>query len=458
MLALLAFSALAVPQEPPPEGKVVTGRDRSSAILIQLSGDFDIHYMSRDGALNEAGRTLNGIPGEQPSTNLWAGRMSLRTDVTVKDSVSGVLEIENRSFDRGINHPFSSSTDLPTILIDQAYIHVPDFMIRGFDLRIGIQDLTLRNRPQDEPFFMDLGESESFWAGFTPATGHVRNTVDRDLHQATGVKASYAPNDFMGVEAAAFVYGVNGSTSQDESVYLIAANTLLAEHWAAWILGVVVTGGGPHLREVGTVGAGVDGYLGGSRALELFGEAYVQTGTLTDTPRTVRKEAYAFNAGARYLGLVFERLWIEGAISERSGDRSVSGRKDQAFQSYENENRFLILQSAEFGLDVDTNVRVLRGAAGYGPIVVDGRPLRFQLDVGRFSSMVPLFDGTGARFAGSQRQWGVETDLTASWSYNESLSFNVQAGWLADSELLQALTTRGERHSFLAVAGANLRF
>src|SRR5262249_13669051 len=150
-----------------------------------------------------------------PGTNLWAGRLSLRTDVEVKDMVTGVFELQNRSFDRGINRPFSSGQDLPAILIHQGYANVPDFLMRDLSLRIGIQNVTLRNRPQDEPFFMDLGESESFFAGFTStATGaFIRNTVDRDLHEATGVKASWSPNIAMDFQAAALFYGENASAS-----------------------------------------------------------------------------------------------------------------------------------------------------------------------------------------------------------------------------------------------------
>ena len=267
----------------------------------------------------------------------------------------------------------------------------------------------------------------------------------------------WSPNDFMSFQAAALVYGEGGPTASDESVYLLTANSLLAEHWAAWILAADVSGGDPGLRDVVTVGAGVDGYLGDSRELELFAEVYGQSGTLTSSP-TVRKTAYAFNLGARYVGVVFERLWLEAALSERSGDRRPGDHRDEAFQSYENENRFLILQSGEFGLDVDTNVRLLRMALGYGPIpLVDRRPIRFQLDVGRFSAKQDLFTGGGAKLT-STRQWGVETDGSASWSYNESLSFKLQAAWLWGSELLETLTTRGADRAFLVVAGADFRF
>jgi hypothetical protein len=456
---MLPVLLVALALQDSPDGKVTTGHDRFSAVRMELSGHFDLHYMSRDGELDEAGAVLNGGPaGERATMNAWAGRLSLRVDATVKDAVTGVLELENRSFERGLNTPFSSNPRTDTILVRQGYIDAPDFLARGLDVRIGIQNLTFRNRPQDEPFFMDLNESEGFFGGFSPAGAQVRNSVDRDVRQATGVRMRWSPNDFMGIQAAALVYSEGGATSGDESVYVLAANSLLAEHWAAWVMAVDVSGGDPGLKDVLTFGAGVDGFLGDSRALELFAEAYGQTGTLTRSPITVRKEAYAFNAGARYLGLVFEKLWLEGAFSERTGDRRAGDRKDQAFQSYENENRFLILQSAEFGLDVDTNVRVARAALGFGPVpLVDGRPMRFQLDVGRFSALEAL-TSTGGATVGATRQWGVEADVSVAWSYNESLSFKVQGAWLRGSELLEALTTRAADHAFLVVAGADLRF
>lgn len=449
MLAIL----LAVALQEVPEGRVTTGPERSSAVRLEISGRLDVHYLSRDGALNEAGSVLNGgPPGGQATTNAWAGRMSLRADATVKDSVTGVLELENRSFEDGINEPFSSDPRTDTVLIRQGYIGVPDFLLRGLNLRVGIQNLRLQNRPHDEPFFMDLNESESFFAGFSAAGARVGNTVDRDIREATGLRVQWTPNDFMTVQGAALVYGEGGATSSDESVYLLAVNSLLGEHWSAWLLATDVSGGDPDLGQVVTVGAGVDGYFLEDRRVEVFAEVYGQAGTLTTSPRSVRKQAYAFNAGGRYrtgCGCA----WFEGAFSERTGDRRAGDGTDQAFQSYENENRFLILQSSEFGLDVDTNVRLIRAAVGTGPMpLVDGRPLRLQLDLGRFSAMQQL-PGSG-----STRQWGIETDLTATWTYNESLVLKVQAAALWNSGLLETLTVGGEDRAFIVVAGADLRF
>lgn len=449
---MLCALLLAMLPQDPPEGKVVTGHERSSAVRLEFSGHFDLHYVSRDGAINEAGSTLNGFPGSQSTTNAWAGRLNLRVDATVKDSVRGVLELENRSFEDGLNEPFSSDPRTDTILIRQGFVDVPDFLTPGLDVRVGIQNLTIRNRPHDEAFFLDLNESESFFGGFSAAGARIQNTVDRDVREATGIRLDWAPNDFMKLEGAALVYGEGGATSQDESVYVLALNSLLGEHWAAWILAALVTGGDPHLDEVATFGAGVNGYLGAGRLLEVFAELYGQTGTLVSSPVSVRKQAYAFNVGGRFLSPC-GCYWVEAAFSERTGDRRAGDDRDQAFQSFENENRFLILQSAEYGLDVDTNVRLIRAALGTGPIpLAEGRPLRLQLDAGRFTAMEPL-PGTG-----STRQWGLETDLSATWAYNESLSFKLQIAGLWGSGLLDALTVDGQESAYLVVAGADFRF
>src|SRR5262249_59723095 len=111
-----------------------------------------------------------------------------------------------------------------------------------------------------------------------------------------------------------------------------------------------------------------------------------------------------------------------------SGDRRTTNDLEQSFESYENVNRFLIMESSEFGLDIDTNIPCVRAALGAGPFDVSGRPLRIQADLGRFAAVVPI------RSFG--KQWGVESDLALIWNYNESFSLSLKGAWLGDSELL----------------------
>jgi hypothetical protein len=453
MTPVLGLALLLAAQGQPPaqsqETGVTTGTDRGSALRLQVSGHLDLHYVYRSPEVDDAGGALNGlVPAALGTGNFWAGRIGLRTDIDVKDLVSGVIELENRSFERGINKPFSASPPDTPIQIKQGYIEAGDFLTPQLNLRIGVQNLTFRNRPQDEPFFMDLGESDGFFRGFHPAGSFVGNTVDRDIGQATGIRLLYSPFEIMSIQAFWMVYGEGGGTSQDESVYGVVANSLLGENWSTWLLLVAVKGGGNHFGTIETLGFGVDGYVDDAKELEVFVEAYGQGGTLQHAPGAVHKEAYAFNAGFRYLGSFDHKLWFEAALSRRSGDRHPGDDHDQAFQSYENVNRFLVMESSEFGLDVDTNVTCARAAVGAGPFNVSGRPLRFQLDVGRFAAVAPVLT--------AGRQWGIESDLSATWNYNDSFSLSLKGAWLGDSDVLHRLT--GESHAWLFVFGADLKF
>jgi hypothetical protein len=445
-MTLLAALLLAQAQEPP----VTTGSDRGSAVRLQVTGHLDLHYLYRSNEIDRAGGTLNSlvpVPAAG-SDNFWAGRISLRTDVEVKDFVTGVIEIENRSFEQGMNKPFGADPPDSPVEIRQGYIDIGQFLASSLNVRIGVQNVVFKNRPQDEPFFMDLGESEGFFRGFSAASGSIGNTVDREIGQPVGVRFFYTPFEIMTVQAFWIVYGEGGGTPHDESIYGLVANSLLGENWSAWLLFAVVAGGRDRLEEVVTVGLGIDGYLGDDKSLELFVEGYLQGGTLRNSPSTVRKRANAGNVGARYFPCACRKLWLETAVAHRSGDRRGGDDRDQAFQSYENVNRFLVMESAEFGLDIDTNVRSVRLAVGVGPFDVDGRPLRIQVDVARFRAV------TSVQAAG--RDWGTETDLGLTWNYNESLNLAIKAGWLADSELLRRLA--GDHDGWLLVFGADLRF
>ena len=452
----LVFGMAAQDKPSGAEQGVTTGVDRGSAVRIQVTGHIDLHYVFRSEQVDLAASHLNfGVPIADGTVNFWAGRIGLRADVEVKDLVSGVIELENRSFEKGANQPFGGDPTTSQVDIRQGYIEAGEFLTSGLNLRIGVQNVTFRNRPHDDPFFMDLGESESFFSGFQNfVPGTVLNTADRDIGQPVGVRLFYSPNDIMTVQAFAVVYREAGSTPHDESVYGLVANSLLGENWAAWLLLTAVSGGDPGLGTVWTIGSGVDGYFGSSKDLEVFAEAYYQGGTLHHAPAAVHKEAYAINVGGRYVGLFTPKLWLEAAVSRRSGDRRLDNDSDQAFQSYENTNRFLVMESSEFGLDIDTNVTCVRAALGAGPFDVSGRPLRIQADIGRFAAVAPVRAGLPVRPLG--KQWGVESDLSAIWNYNESFSLSVKGAWLGDSELMKRLA--GDNHAWIALMGADLKF
>lgn len=422
--------------------QVTTGEERWSAVRISVSGRIDLHYVVRPSEINEATAFLNGLPGKVPSTDAWSGRFTLRAAAEVKDRVLGVIELENRSFDEGLNLPSASDPETDEVDIKQGYIEVPDFFLDRLRLRVGVQDVVFRNRPHDEPFFLDLGESESFFGGF--AGTRIANSVDRDVLEAAGMELQWMPYEILTLRGFAVVYDENGASVDDELVYGLLASGRVAENGAVWLMALMVSGGVPDLGRIWTFGAGYNGYWGEGRWLELFAEAYAQGGSLADN---VDKRAYAFNAGARAL---CGKLWFEAAASLRTGDKRAGDDRDEAFQSYENENRFLALQSAEFGLDVDTNVLLLRAALGAGPFDLDGHALRLRLDIGRFKADEDV--------AANERDWGVEADFTAALDWNESLALQVKFAWLGASDLLELFTPKGEDDALMFLAGADLRF
>lgn len=445
---MLLLGALILLQAPP-----APAQERPAAARVTVSGRIEPRYLYREGTVNAAGGALNGPAApDSSSTNAWTGRFALRLDAEVEDNVSGVLELENRSFDEGVNRPLSSEPEEDAVNIKLGYIDVRRFLADSLDWRVGIQRFHYRNRPHDEAFFLDLGESEGFFEGFSPASGQIRATADRDLREAAGFRAFWAPFEAMTVQAFWALHGEFGDTGEDESVYGLVVNSLLSERASAWLLFTVFSGGDPDLGSVGTLGAGYDGYFFENRDLEVFVEVYGQRGTLQEDPRTLRKEAYAGQAGLRWTA---SKVWLEGAFAVRSGDRHTSDTRDQGFQSCENENRFLILESAEFGLDIDTNVQVVRAGLGMGPFEVSGRPLRLRLDVGRFSA--PAAVRTAAGTAYRSGDWGIESDLSATWSYNASFQMWLKGAWLADSDLLAELSG-GRDQARSVLFGADLRF
>src|SRR6185503_8256569 len=153
MLITLALAGMLAMQAPPPDGQgVTTGTERGSAVRILVTGHLDLHYVYRSEQVDLAASNLNlGAPAAFGHQNFWSGRIGLRADIEVKDLVSGVIELENRSFENGANQPFGGDPTTSQVDIRQGYIEVGEFLTPQLNIRIGVQNVTLRNRPHDEP-------------------------------------------------------------------------------------------------------------------------------------------------------------------------------------------------------------------------------------------------------------------------------------------------------------------
>ncbi len=438
LLALLCFSAPAAAQEPPPD----QSRAVATSPRLTLSGHFDTRYAHLAGPFLEARATLNAAPGSTDSATFLAASASLRLDFELDDATRAVFELERLAYHDGSNAPIGSDGLAPEL--DEAYIEIRRFLHDRLTLRLGQFDFSYRLRPHGEPFFFDA-DAESIWSGATAAA--VRTTADRDQLASAGLRLQWSPAEIALVEFALVWRGetpLPAPPSDDELVAILFANAITGERNALFLLGALAAGTGKE-DAIWTAGAGVDHYFGALRTIEAFAEVYGQFGRIGPG---VTKRAWAGQLGAR---VVLESgLWGEAAAVYRSGDRRPTDGRDQSFQSAERVDRFLIVESAEFGFDWDTNVRALQLAFG-APL---SARLSARLDAGWFwfNEDVP-----GA-LSDDDDSIGVEVDAGLTYELHAQARLHARAAVLFASDALEALTVDDDRRAWVLTAGCEVRF
>lgn len=451
---VLAAARLASAQDtgPPAEKPAVADPASPRRHDISLSGRLDLHAVHREGTLEEARGNLNSAASPEPDDTFFSGWLSLRLDAEISDTIHGVLELETQPYSGGKVNGFA--TDAVDGLVEQAYIDVSRFLHDKLSLRLGIQKIQLKLRPHAEPFFLDVSRAESFYSGVVtgPAASFARATADRDLSEAAGARLLWEPEEFLLFQAFAGLTGEAGSVKEDEGLFYAYGNVWIPERASGHVLVALVSGAGGG-SEVWTVGIGVDAYPW--RPLEAFAEVYLQTGSLDSN---TDKSAWALNLGGR---LWRENLWIEAAFAWRTGDDDPTDGEDGAFQSYESVEQFLLVESAEVGLDWDTNVRSIRLAAGVERWDLGGAftDVSVRIDVGlfRFNENVRSSTGT-VLVSDSDDAIGNEVDLTVAWTYDERLTFRLRAAVLTGSDVLEALTASRDDSAAAVLLGAELRY
>jgi hypothetical protein len=151
-----------------------------------------------------------------------------------------------------------------------------------------------------------------------------------------------------------------------------------------------------------------------------------------------------------------EPSWfLQAAIWEVSGDDDPADGTDRTFQSYENEDALAILQSNDYGWDIDTNYRgfiVTGGILGWS--IADAGRLDVSVDFGGARFVHRVRNDAGARF--TPHGLGYEIDLDAKWQYAPEFSIFATAAVLVDSAVLDQLTSN--RETFLIVFGGSFKF
>jgi hypothetical protein len=411
------------------------------ALEVTITGSARLRFIFRDADLEQARAALNRTLPPAGDDTLVAGEGSVRFDVELPDRARAVVELGNLPFGGGVNLPLAR--DGLDVVFRQAFFEVGGILAEDLTLRAGAFDYAWRIRPHDEPFLLDLGRSEPFFSG---ASGtFVRATADRDIGRPGGALLAWRAGDFVEVEALWMTYVERGPAGDDESLGAALVNFPLSERTAVFAGALHVVGG--ESERVTTFGIGADGYFGRDREIELFGEGYVQTGRLS---RRVSRRAFGGQGGIR---LHQEAGWFEVSAAYRSGDDNPSDGTDRTFQSYENQARFLLVESAEVGLDWDTNVFALRGVLLWRT----ARGTTLRLDAGRFRLPEKALDDTGVPF-GLGRDLGTEVDATIRWEPSPAVALWATGAILMASDALERLGADRERLAGAFVAGIDARW
>ena len=421
VLLLTLLAGLAGPDE-------VVSREGTD---LEIGGEVRLHGLWRAGVMEEARAALNGAPADVGDHNIFTGLLALHAGFALAEDLEGALLISTKPMAEGENVRFGSNPEETDLYIREAWLQADRFPWRNTSIRLGAQSFRFVNRYQDDPFFLDLGESESAWSGTDAGGTTVR--ADRDTLQPVGLLARWRPEIFLKVTFFSLLLVEGASPSNDESVYGLQASLMAGERTTLKGLATLFAGPAGEDR-VGTVGMGL--VHAPDRDWMISAEGYLQFGTVAGEED---KRAGALRGEIRR-----ETDWgyLELGGECATGD-DPEGDDDEGWQSYENVNRFLILQDALGGLDWDTNYRMVRLSGE----VAWGGGLFARGDAGWFSVMEEVA-GTGVE---DGDQLGFELDGEVFHPLNASTRLSLKVAGLYSSEVLEVLSQDGSEDAWAAM-------
>ena len=308
-LVALGFSTPAVAQDAPPLQRPL--QETADGQRQTFTGSARLEYFARDSAIEDLRARVTGLPLSTRDDTFVSADARLRLDLRYSE-LRFAAELAVLPYDDGVNTPLADGGEL---LLKQIFVDLEGFPVVDLTLRAGAFEYAWRIRPHGEPFLLDLGHAESFFSG----------PGNRDVELPAGALAKWRAADFVEVEALWMTSIEGGAASADESLGAFLVNFPLSER-SAFFLGALYVAGGADER-VTTWGGGADAYFLEDRELELFGEGWLQTGSLSGG---VTRRAWGAQAGGR---VVCGPWRAELSAAWRSGDDDPADGTDHTFQS-----------------------------------------------------------------------------------------------------------------------------
>ena len=417
---------------------------RTETTKLQLGGWVDLDLVFRNRALDDArGSFAVPTPGAR-QTNDFEGMVGLRIDAAVGDvDFSALLRTERLPSESLLE----GDPDGPAPILKELNARFNRVFDDRLTLTVGAQRVAFDVRGRGSAFFFDPYNSESL-------AQEINQTFPQsgpDSLQPTGAVAKYVTGNTELTLAWLPAIIEGGTAKADESAAFVSwmATTAKGSRMAA-ILAVNAVDGGR--TSMATIGAGaavreIDG-------VEIYGEFYAQVGDRSEIILSGLKEglagvAFAFQLGVRY---DHKQSWIEGNLTYLGSEHDVTDGEEGRFLSYENVNDLLIIESANYGIDLDTNLiewKILAGTRLDERLRVWG-----ALAFVRLSGDAPYIPSA----LGRNHDVGTEADIRVEWDWSRQVVIHVDAGVLAGSHLLRKVTATDEDRAGVGVIGVTVRF
>lgn len=483
MHTAFAFVSMLLAQET--EAKLKTHAERPETTVITVSGDVDLDWVWRDRALSAARGTF-GTYGAGPGD---AGRSEavihagyhVRLIADLSSKVRIVLSVENPRLD-GTAFPnadvLGTNPEGLTPLVREAAFVFHELFDPALALTVGANKWSWNVRDDGKALFWDPAHSGSITSNVLGAMsgGNGASTPGVDELQPTGLLLAFNREQIHVTVALLPAIIERGAAAKDEAGYLGALTYDLEGVGKGSRLGMIlaVTSTG-FTRVIGssatestliTLGGGVALRDVGMEGLELFGEFYVQGGTIgttTSAGGTVEIDAggFAIEAGAKYRLGGSLLPWVELKFTLLSGDddQSLTDTDCDAWLSYGNHADLMIIEDPFYGFGWNANEFAVKLSGGVA-LSMMGKTNNLRLR-GIFGWCDATEDVTFA--SGREDRLGMEFDAMAEWEFHKQVTINGGFGLLMASQILEeslggSSNANASSSSFLFTLGLAARF
>lgn len=445
-LGCMALSAVA--QERP----VSTCKERqetTTRVMICVDGDIDWVYRSR-GVAGAMGLTTND------ATNSMEYNISLTVncDLTEKVNVFARLAVPR---DAGSFGPYAAlATDGQALEVWDLYVKLAEFLDPGITLQVGTQnELIFDVRGTGQSLVFNPGRSASPNSTSTTASvvGVGSLTPGNFLQQVAGVSMGMKREAFQ-LTVAYYTITEGGPMSADENGLTAYLYYDLPTVGKGSRFGVIVSFNGDTGKETSimTFGGAVSLKDLAMPGLELYLEFYVNSGDAgTAGTQTLDAAGSAIHLGGKYVLPNNESAsWVELNITILSGDGDTAANTDvDNFLSYESVSDAVILEDPMFGINVNTNMTIIKIMGGMSFTAGTGAKNNVQLKVVIASATTSEDVNPGVN---ETDKLGTEIDVKVAYWISKAVAFDAVLGFLTGSDVLE-LATGGSASSSSETSG-----